>query len=138
MSGAELEMTDSSRSAGPETFWYMAHKYLFDVDHAMRLVADGREIVELDDESIHFSVDTSEINWDHVPHVNPERPGIIAHIFYQTEDGERIHGHLLIDGHHRAARCIQLGIPFHVQLLTEAESEEVLLKCPYRAELQTV
>ncbi len=137
MSGAELEMTDSSHSAGPETFWYMAHKYLFDVDHALRLVADGREVVELDDESIRFSVDTSEINWEHVPHVNPELPGIIAHIFYQTEEGEMIHGHLLIDGHHRAARCIQLGIPFHVQLLTEGESEEILLKCPRRAALQT-
>ncbi len=136
MSDAEFKTAGSNHRSEPETFWYMAHKYLFNVDHAMRIVADGRETVELDEESMQFSVDTSEINWKHVARVNPERPGIIAHIFYVTDEGERIHGHLLIDGHHRAARCLQLGIPFYVQLLTESESEEILLKCPHRSELQ--
>jgi len=137
MSDNQLESTCPNCASGAETFWYMAHKYLYDVDHARQLVSDGRESVELDDESVRFSVDTSEINAAHLPHVNTEYPGIIAHIRYRTEEGEMVHGHLLIDGHHRAARCLELGIPFYVLLLTEEESEEVLLRSPLLTELQT-
>ena len=120
----------------PETFWYMADKYIYDVDHAIRLVHDGREPVELDEESTRFSVDTSSMDWDRVPQVKTQYPGIIAHIWYRTEEGEMVHGHLLIDGHHRAARCLQLEQPFFVYLLTEEESEAVLLKSPLKRQLQ--
>ncbi len=136
MSDAQSKSTCPHCATGAETFWYMAHKYLYDVDYARRLVSDGRETVELDDESVQFSVETSVINRAHLPHVNTKYPGIVAHIRYRTEEGEMIYGHLLIDGHHRAARCLELGIPFYVQLLTEAESEEILLKSPLLAELQ--
>jgi len=136
MSQGKSKSTCRNCASGPETFWYMAHKYLFDVDHARRLVADGRESVELDEDDVKFSVETSEINHAHLPHVNTKYPGIIAHIWYQTEAGEMIHGHLLIDGHHRAARCLQLGIPFNVCLLSEEESEAILLKSPVKQDLQ--
>lgn len=115
---------------GSETFWYMAHKYLYDVDAAREIVSDGREEVELDEESTRFAVDSSELNPGHLPHVNTQFPGIIAHIRYQTEEGEIVRGHLLIDGHHRAARCLQDNIPFFVYLLSEEESEVILLKSP--------
>lgn len=136
MSAAAVETDCPHCVNGRETFWYMAHKYLYDVDLARSLVSDGREAVELDDESTQHSVDTSVIHAGHLPHVNTEYPGIIAHISYRTETGELIRGHVLIDGHHRAARCLQLRIPFFVYLLTEEESETVLLKSPQKAELE--
>lgn len=135
MPAAAVETDCPHCVTGRETFWYMAHKYLYDVDLARTLVRDGREAVELDDESVQHSVDTSVIHEQHLPHVNTEYPGIIAHIAYRTETGEMIHGHVLIDGHHRAARCLQLEIPFFVHLLTEEESEIVLLKSPLKTEL---
>src|SRR2546430_4917733 len=88
-------------AGGPETYWYMKHQYLFDVDLARRLVSDGRETVEVDPESVRRSVDLSEIYPEHVPHVDPSIPGIISHVWYTTDDGEVLHGHLLIDGNHR-------------------------------------
>jgi hypothetical protein len=130
MSAAVSDCSCKNRARRGETFWYMAHKYLYDIDHAQRLVCDGREAVEVDDDSVEFSVRTSEINRKHVAKVDTSKPGIIAHIFYPAEDGEIIHGHLLIDGHHRAARCMQLKIPFFAHLLTEQESVDILLKCP--------
>lgn len=135
MSTAALENDCPHCVSGRETFWYMAHKYLYDVDLARSLVRDGRESVELDDESVRHSVDTSVIHAAHLPHVKTEYPGIIAHITYRTETGEMIHGHVLIDGHHRAARCLELNLPFYVHLLTTEESELVLLKSPLKLEL---
>ncbi|MDB5384415.1 MAG: hypothetical protein JWM11_61 [Planctomycetaceae bacterium] len=136
MSSSHAEVSCPNCASGSETFWYMAHKYLYDVDQARQIVSDGRESVELDDESVQFSVKTSEINQQHLPHVNTEFPGIIAHIHYRTDEAEMVYGHLLIDGHHRAARCLELKIPFYVYLLTEEESEEILLRSPLKAELQ--
>jgi hypothetical protein len=40
---------------------------------------------------------------------------------------------VLIDGNHRAARCLRDGLPFRAHLLTEAESEAVLLRSPATA-----
>lgn len=136
MADAKKKRRSKSSHQG-ETFWYMAHKYLYDVDLACKIVADGREVFELDEESTEFAVRTSELNKEHVKNVNTDKPGIIAHIRYQTDEGEMVHGHLLIDGHHRAARCMELGIPFNIQLLTEEESEQVLLRSPLKPELQT-
>jgi len=115
---------------GAETFRYMKRNYLFDVDHARKIVQDGREPVELDPDDTRYSVDISRIYPEHLPHVNTKYPGIIAHVFYQQPDGEVLHGHLLIDGHHRAARCLELGVPFFVHLLSESESRQILLRAP--------
>lgn len=116
--------------SGPETYWYMKHRYLFDVSLARELVQDGREPVEVDDESVRKSVQWSKLFPQHIPHVNTKYPGIIAHVWLPLENGERISGHLLIDGNHRAARCLELGIPFFAYLLSEEESCEILLKSP--------
>jgi hypothetical protein len=116
--------------SGPETYWYLEHKYLFDVDLARKFVQDSREPVEVDDESTRKSVRWSVIYPQHVGHVDTKYPGIITHVWYTQPDGGRLHGHLLIDGNHRAARCLELGIPFYAQLLTEEESMKILLKSP--------
>jgi len=115
---------------GAETFRYMKRNYLFDVDQARKLVQDGREPVELDDDDVRHSVDISRIYPEHLPHVDTRYPGIIAHLWYQQPDGEVLHGHLLIDGHHRAARCLELKQPFFVHVLSEDESRTIQLKAP--------
>jgi hypothetical protein len=114
-----------------ETFWYMSHRWLYDVDKAQMLIkAAPRSAVELDEESSRLAVKESELNEEHVKRVNPALPGIIAHVRFRAPEGELLKGHVLIDGHHRAARCQSEGAPFLAYLLTEWESLEVLLRCP--------
>ena len=96
---------------GGETYRYFKRNFLFDVERANEIVRDGREPVELDDESVRGSVDSSRICKPHVAHVDPARPGIIAHVQCLADDGELIKGHVLIDGNHRAARCLELESP---------------------------
>lgn len=115
---------------GEETFGYFGGMYLFDVDMARELVADGRQPVELEPEDVAFSVDNSRIHLQHLAHVDLKYPGIIAHYWYTTPDGEELVGHVLIDGHHRAARALQEGVPFWVYLLTADESRQILLQAP--------
>ncbi len=117
-------------SSGPETFRFMDNIYNFDVDLAREIVRDGREAIELEPEDVEYSVDISRIYPQHVEHVNPIYPGIIAHIWYPEPDGTVLHGHVLIDGHHRAARCLQDGLQYRVHILSEDESRRVLLTAP--------
>jgi glutamate-1-semialdehyde 2,1-aminomutase len=118
---------------GKETFWYMNGLYAYDVDRARDLVGDGREAVELEDDSTRASVGEVELHEAHIGHVDPATPGIIAHIQYPTNDGEMVHGHVLIDGHHRAARCLLEQRSFLAYLLTEEESRAILLRSPDQA-----
>src|SRR5438105_15346898 len=85
---------------GREVYLYLDRTYEFDVDRARQLVADGREPVELEDDSVRASVEHSDIDDEHVDHVDTTHPGIIAHLFYRTIDGEEVQAHLLIDGNH--------------------------------------
>jgi hypothetical protein len=125
---------DSLRNDYPkdrETFWYMSHRWLYDVDHALRLLkAAPREPVEVEEFGVRAAVRESELNKNHVPKVDPSRPGIIAHVRFRTAEGELLKGHVLIDGHHRAYRCLHEDRPFFAHVLTEWESLEVLLRCP--------
>lgn len=117
---------------GPEVFRYMHRRYVFDVDLARRIVQDGRAPREVEPESVQWCIDTTRIYPQHVPHVNTRYPGIIAHVFYPLPDGTEAHGHLLIDGNHRAARSVELNQPFYAFILTRAESRRILLKSPAR------
>jgi len=114
---------------GKETFWYMRRRFIFDVDLARKIVSDGRSPVELDPDDVRFAVQHCHVNQNHVPHVDPTIPGIISHVFY-PQDGEIIQGHVFIDGHHRAARALQLNQPFYVHVLTESESRQIVLRSP--------
>ncbi len=118
------------RVGGPQTFSYMDGLYLFDVDRAVQLVQDGRSPVEVEPDDVRFSVRTYPLHRDHVHHVDAGRPGILAHVWYPAADGTTIHGHRLIDGHHRAARCLDEGAPFFAFVLSEEESRAVLLFDP--------
>jgi hypothetical protein len=114
-----------------ETFRYLHELFVFNVDLANRLVADGREPVEVEEQSVRMSIaERADINSEHVPKVDPTRPGVIAHVQYRSETGELFAGHVLIDGNHRAARCLELNRPFFAYLLTADESRAVLLESP--------
>lgn len=117
---------------GRETYLYLDRTYEFDVDRARKLVEDGREPVEVEDDSVRASVEHSDIDDDHVLHVNPAYPGIIAHIFYRTADGTEVQAHLLIDGNHRAARCLKDQRPFFAYVLSEEESRSIVVRSPDR------
>lgn len=121
------------RASGPEIYRYLSRRYVFDVDMARQIVSDGREPVELEPEDVADCVRETRIHWSHVPHVDTQFPGIIAHVFYRQEDGQVARGHALIDGNHRAARSQQLGIPYYVYVLNEEESERILLRAPGKA-----
>lgn len=128
----ELAKKDCSRCnrGEGEAFWCLKDRYIFDVDKARKYAREGHEVMELDPEDVVYSVGRCEVNEGHLPHVDPTIPGIVAHIYFPDEDGTVAHGHRLIDGHHRAARCMQLGIPFPVYVLSERESQRILLKAP--------
>ncbi len=112
--------------SGPETFHYYG-VYEYDVDRARQLVADGREPVEIDEDSVRDSMIGCRIHDEHLEHVDMKYPGIIAHVWLEEPTTrERLQGHVLIDGNHRAARALRDGSPFFAYILGEAESREIL------------
>jgi hypothetical protein len=107
----------------------MRRRFIFDVDLARKIVSDGRNPMELDRDDLRFSLERCEVNQNHVPHVDPTIPGIVSHVFF-PQDGEIVQGHVFIDGHHRAARALQLEQPFFVHVLSEDESRQIVLRSP--------
>lgn len=112
-----------------EAFRCYQNRYKFNIDIARQLVADGREAIEMDVEDIDYSLERAEINEGHLPHVDPSIPGIVSYVFFPTDEGV-VRASRLIDGHHRAARCRQLGIPFRIYVLSERESVAILERGP--------
>ncbi len=115
---------------GPETYTMLRGMYKFDVDLARSIVSDGREPLALDIEDVKYALEWSVIHEPHLDHVDLTYPGIIAHYWYPDTSGELLHGTVLIDGHHRAAKALQRNVPFYVVVLTEAESKKVTLRSP--------
>jgi len=115
---------------GPEAYRMFFDLFKFDVDLARKLVADGRESVELEPDDVKYAVEWSHICSQHVAHVDVQFPGIVAHYWYPEDDGTILHGTVLIDGHHRAARTLELNIPFLVYVLTEEESLQATVRAP--------
>lgn len=129
-----LEMTTpetQTKKKPNETFWYLHELYIFDVDKANDLVSDGREPIEVEDESVRMSLaERAKLTMSHIPSVDTTRPGIIAHVQFKSDEGELFKGHVLIDGNHRAARCLELDRPFFAYLLSEEESLDILIRSP--------
>lgn len=118
---------------GPEYYRMLFNQYKFDVDQAREIVSDGRVPVELDNQDVQHSLNWSHIHRPHLAHVNTQFPGIIAHYWYPGTDGQRLHGHVLIDGHHRAAKVFESNEPFYAYVLTEEESRTVTMRSPMKA-----
>ena len=113
-------------ATGAETYGYLKRAYVYDVDLARKIVSEGREPVELERDDVAYLVNDSKIYKQHVDHVNTKYPGILGHLWGPGEGGTWEHGHVLIDGNHRAARCLRDGMKFRAYLLTEEESEQIL------------
>jgi hypothetical protein len=120
------------RLHGSETFNFLKRQFVFDVDKARRITQDGRKPVEVDRDDVLHAVDTARIYIEHIPHVRLDHPGIIARMRVTGADGSVKEGDLLIDGHHRAAKCLQLGVPYFAFLLTVEETDAILKKRPDR------
>ena len=114
---------------GPEYYRMLFNTNKFDVDLARTIVADGRPSVELEPEDVKHSLEWAIIHRPHLDHIDTQFPGIIAHYWHKAGD-EILHGHVLIDGHHRATKLHEANMPFFVQILTEDESRRVTLRSP--------
>lgn len=132
----QIERQKPSRPSN-ETFRFMSKSYIFDITKAIAIVQDGRESVELDEDDIKFSLDKVRINKKHLKSVDVRKPGIVAVVHAFDAQGELIKGHRLIDGHHRATRCLELGVPFEVYVLTEEESIAILKRSPCKSLLES-
>lgn len=117
---------------GGERYTYFGRNFVYDVDLANQLVKDGRRPLEMARASVRKSVKSSRICDEHILHTDVARPGIVAHAKCVAEDGEVVRGQVLIDGNHRAAHCLLLKRPFFAYVLSEAESEQILLRKPVK------
>jgi hypothetical protein len=115
---------------GPEYYRMLFDQYKFDVDKAREITSDGREALLLERDDVEYAVKWSHIHEPHLDHVDLQYPGIIAHYWYATEEGSILHGTVLIDGHHRAAKALRDNVPFYVRILNERESQEITLRQP--------
>jgi len=86
---------------------------LFDVEKAKQIISDGRRAELLPAAGLAPFLAASHYEEAHLPHVNPDSPGIF---------GQRFSGLFLLDGVHRAARCLQQGKDFHAFVLTQEET----------------
>jgi hypothetical protein len=89
-----------------------------DVSKARKLTA-GRETCLLSKDQIRAALTFNRINdahLDHLPLSMIEQPGIVAKLPGAT---------LLIDGSHRAARCLRDKLPFFVRVVEEHELTKV-------------
>ena len=109
-----------------EAFRCYKNTFKFNVTTARQIVSDGREKFLLDVDDVEYSIDRAEINEKHVDHVDVSIPGIVCHVFFPTKDGRVVQAQRLIDGHHRAAKCLKMGLPYYAFILTEKESLTIL------------
>jgi hypothetical protein len=104
--------------------YYTFFGMTFDVDKAIAMVkAKPHDVVTPSKEFI----DSRLVQTDpkHVDEVDTSIPGIIAQITFG--DGTRFTP--LIDGNHRAEKCVKEGKPFQAYILTPEESWDVMTCC---------
>jgi len=94
-------------------------RYFFNVDKAKKMVADGRPAIELAARTIGEMLKVNHYDARHLKHVDLSRPGILL---------QRFGGLILLDGIHRAARCLEERRKFYVHVLTYRESLACLVR----------
>ncbi len=94
-------------------------KLVWDIELALQLCQDGRQPVLFDNEHVQAVLQVNQIDPMHLAHVDPWIPGIAVELG-KNDAGLAIL--TLIDGSHRAAQCLELGIAFYVYVLSEEES----------------
>ena len=93
--------------------------YIFQIDEAKKIVADGRAAQPVSQEMVRAFAGMNEFDLDHMPHVDPTRPGIFT---------RRFGAPILLDGTHRAIRCFAKQKQFYAFELSYEESVECLLQ----------
>jgi hypothetical protein len=96
-------------------------KYVWDVTSASRMIHPGRKTYNIPSSVVRSLLVHAKIEPLHTRHVDPTKPGILAKI------GTRV---ALIDGAHRALRCLEENRPFTAYLLSSRESEACMVKRP--------
>ncbi len=90
----------------------------WDVELALQICADGREAEHLEPSQIVQMLEVNQVNPIHLDHVDPTIPGIVCILEYTDDQRPAI---CLIDGSHRAARCLRDQLPFHIYVLSLSE-----------------
>jgi len=93
--------------------------YIFELDTAKKIAADGRAALPVSLEMLRAFVGMNEFDFDHLFHVDLSRPGIFT---------RRFGAPILLDGTHRAVRCFAKHQPFRACELSYEESLECLLQ----------
>ena len=91
---------------------------IFDVARAVQIVSDGRHAQVIDTEAVGELLGATSYEEAHLVHVDPALPGIV---------GQRFQSRFLLDGVHRAARCLKEGRPFHAFVLSAEETRSSVL-----------
>lgn len=93
--------------------------YIFKIDTAKKIVADGRAPQQVSQEMLRAFAGMNEFDLDHMLHVDLSRPGIFT---------RRFGAPILLDGTHRAIRCFAKQKQFYAFELSYEESVECLLQ----------
>ena len=93
--------------------------YIFKIDTAKQIVADGRAAQPVSQEMLRAFAGMNEFDLNHMLHVDLSRPGIFT---------RRFGAPILLDGTHRAIRCFAKQKQFYAFELSYEESVECLLQ----------
>jgi hypothetical protein len=91
--------------------------YIFQIDTAKKIVADGRAALPVSPEMLRAFAGMNEYDLNHMLHVDLSRPGIFT---------RRFGAPILLDGTHRALRCFAKHRQFYAYELSYEESVECL------------
>ena len=93
--------------------------YIFKIDAAKKIVADGRAALPVSQETLRAFAGMNEFDLNHMLHVDLSRPGIFT---------RRFGAPILLDGTHRAIRCFAKQRQFYAFELSYEESVGCLLQ----------
>ena len=91
---------------------------IFDVDKAKQIISDSRRPELVSVNALTGLVADTEYDHAHMAHVDAGKPGIL---------GQRFSGLFLLDGMHRAARCLQEKRDFYAFALSQEETLSCLV-----------
>ena len=91
---------------------------IFDVERAKQIASDGRLPQLAPADVLALLLPSTHYEETHLPHVNPDVAGIL---------GQRFSGAVLLDGVHRAVRCLREKRDFYAYILTQEETLSCLV-----------
>lgn len=96
----------------------------FNVGHAELIISKRpRKPIEITVDQIRRQIAPYDVEPNHVGHVNERNPGIMAQVTHVK--GVR---RVLIEGNHRATKCLYKGKSFKVYVLTPRETNAVIIR----------